>query len=574
MAGGIIQLTTFGAQNLFLTGVPEITFFKVVYRRHTNFSIEQVKVNFDDTTEFGSSSVIKIPKIGDLLHKMYLEIILPKIDLQKDNIHNYIHLQKEVNEERKKYEIIINFMRINRWAFVEAYHKYIAENNQSLATKEMIKIINQIFSNHSHKNVINEMKNLLNTTDDDDLFFKYKELSMEDIANTFSENTDKNELYKALSRGIDKSIKTQKFFFQKLNKAIKKLQKESNPNINFAWVDKIGHSIIESIEIKIGGQKIDKHYGDWLNIWHELTANKDMESIYNKMIGNVPILTTFDNNTKPQYHLRIPLQFWFCRFSGNSLPLITLEHQNVTMHVKFRKFEEISYMERDVFIKHPTIEGGITLDEVPDEMNINMHAYMMVDYIFLDNLERKRFAQSMHEYLIEQVQILEKTNITQQKIQLQLNNFVNPTKELIWVSQRDSFIQNLDFSNKCRWDNYTFTEKNDVNPIIFSNIDFHSYNRTLRLDGNYYNYVQPYETHTSTPSAGINMYSFSFFPEEHQPSGSVNIGNLSRVTMYLEFDHELFADNINLDTLTVRVYARSLNIIRFVNGFAGLSWTS
>jgi len=571
MAGGIIQISTYGNQDLFLTGAPEITFFKVVYRRHTHFSMESVKVTFDDPVEFGRTSMVIIPKIGDLMHKTYVEITLPEINLLRtrfpsDKTINQIKAKLKL--AKKNYKLIQKFMNINSIAYKAAYNNFIPENNPN-AAKDMISAINVIFDNQHNIPTIDKTKELITLSKY--VPFTYDQISMQDIANT--NECNKDELFKALSIGIDKSIKTQKYYYGKILSNQEKLIEATDPHIKFAWVKRIGHAIMESIELKIGGQKIDKHYGDWINIWYELTANRQMEEIYYKMIGNVKEITTFDRSIKPKYKLRVPLQFWFCRYSGLALPLISLEYHNVSLHIKFRKFQELCYIERNNEIKYSKSEDGLSLDEVSSEIqNININAKLLIDYIFLDKVERTRFAQSSHEYLIDQIQVLEKKNVTQQQIQVQLNNFVHPSKELIWVSQKEKYTRNPDGYNECRWDNYTISDINEGNPIIFSSMDFNSYKRVPRLDSHYFNYVQPMETHHTTPSDGINVYGFSLFPEENQPSGSANLSCIPRITMYMEFDHVLFNDNKIDDPLNVRIYTRNINILRFVSGFGGLAW--
>lgn len=81
MAGGLLQLVAKGADDVFLTVEPQITFFKIVYRRHTNFSKVEYDINFSKALTFGSSSDLIISKTGDLLHKLFLVINLPKIDI-------------------------------------------------------------------------------------------------------------------------------------------------------------------------------------------------------------------------------------------------------------------------------------------------------------------------------------------------------------------------------------------------------------------------------------------------------------------------------------------------------------
>jgi hypothetical protein len=73
MGGGLMQLVAYGAQDVYLTGNPQITFFQIVYRRHTNFSIEAIKQDFEGTADFGSRSIVHVSRNGDLLSRIYLE---------------------------------------------------------------------------------------------------------------------------------------------------------------------------------------------------------------------------------------------------------------------------------------------------------------------------------------------------------------------------------------------------------------------------------------------------------------------------------------------------------------------
>ena len=76
MGGGLMQLVAYGAQDVYLTGNPQITFFKVVYRRHTNFSVECIEQTFNGTADFGRTVTCNISRNGDLVTKMYLKVEL------------------------------------------------------------------------------------------------------------------------------------------------------------------------------------------------------------------------------------------------------------------------------------------------------------------------------------------------------------------------------------------------------------------------------------------------------------------------------------------------------------------
>lgn len=564
MAGGLIQIVTFGNQDIFLTGNPEITFFKVVYRRHTNFSIESIKVGFNNTVGFGNYCQLVVPKIGDLIYKTYIEVILPEINFFRNNICLADPIEIRLEKATKHFNNVKKFMKINREAFVQAHEIYIAENTTNCVS-EMKRAIDHIFDAHDSQKIIKKFNKIMVTCDNKNLFFT-KEINIKNVSSHFEHESDKDKFYKALTITIQKSGVIQNYYFNQYIKIKEELEDNINKHIKFAWVNRIGHAILDEIEIKIGGNKIDKQYGDWLNIWYELSGDRNLQEVYFKMIGNVNELTTFDRKPKPSYILRIPLQFWYCRYNGNALPLIALEYQDVTFHVKFKKLEEVAYIEEKTTIKYSKSDEGLYLEEVSEQMNINIDAYFLIDYIYLDSNERKIFAQSHHEYLIDQLQLFTEI-VQQQKEQIILNNFVHPTKEIIWVAQKDTYITNKMGHTKCQWDNYSLTDIGVGNPISCTSIDFNSYNRVMKMNGNYFNYVQPYECHTSTPSDGINMYSFCFFPEASQPTGSANFSRISRIALYLEFDPYIFPV-----TLFVRIYARNLNILRFMNGLGGLAF--
>ena len=568
MTGGLLQIVSYGSQDLYLTGVPEITFFKVVYRRYTNFAMESHKVYFDDTVGFGQTSSVIIPSIGDLISKMYIEIKIPTMDLKRNDTSNDNF--PAYDQARNDYETVRDFMSINRRAYVGAYDVYIADNSTN--TQDMINAVDSVFNDIANESKIQDFKDLLLSTELD-LLFTYEEISMQEIVDQVPSDESKEVYISAMNVGLYKSTKTQEMFFNDMIEKRDANDDENNSNLKFAWTDRLGHAIIEEVEIRIGGYKIDHHLGEWINIWYELTANRDMQDAYYKMIGNVPELTNFNRDPKPQYTLRIPMQFWFCRHNGLAIPLIALEYHDVSIHVKFRNIEDVCYIEENKTIYISDTQDNIYLDEVVSELGIDIEANLAIDYIYLDQLERKKFAQSSHEYLIDQVQFQEYRDIQKSELQCILNNFVHPSKEIIWVAQKEKYTQNISGYIRTRWDNYSISDENKGNIVTYSSMFFHSYNRVIRLPSIYYNYVQPREVHNTTPSDGINMYSFCLSPELYQPSGSANMSRLSRIMLDMEFDPSLVPEEGNPEPINVRIYTRSTNILRFVNGMGGTGYT-
>jgi hypothetical protein len=201
-----------------------------------------------------------------------------------------------------------------------------------------------------------------------------------------------------------------------------------------AWIRRVGHALINNIECTVGGSQVDKHWGTWYDLWYELTHTEEQTRGYNKLIGDVPELTVLDNNL-PEYTLYVPLQFWFNRNTGLALPLIALQYHEVRFNIEFtqRQYllntQGIAQQVQNIVAGN----GGSTTDIVD--------ASILVDYIYLDQEERRRMAQVGHEYLIEQVQFSGTESVTgpNQKIKLDFNH---PCKELIWAINSNLYNDN------------------------------------------------------------------------------------------------------------------------------------
>jgi hypothetical protein len=558
MTGGLIQLVSYGTQDLFLTGTAQITFFKYIYRRHTNFSIEAVQVPFDTDTDFGKQMVLTVPKNGDLIHKTYLVIDLPAVQLTKDQV---VPVETCVDTQLPtllaNLDILITFIANNFTAYRQALLQFDpfpnpntddAEGQAMLTTliNTFVSIPGALANRNAYIIMISNLG----------LFQQFIGVSLFDTSlnleasGTFNKFTVKS----TLDQGVQLGFQLYKLFYDQILECNLSSQDLNSPFAKFAWVSRLGHAIIESVEVQIGGHKIDKHPGQWFDIWYDLSRNIFQEPNYFKMIGNVPQLTNFDTNVKPAYQLSIPFQFWFNRFSGLSIPLVSLDYHDVQFFVTLRDLVNVAYTDgtTGLFNKVHLVDASLYFD-----------------YIYLDTDERRRFAQASHEYLIEELQYDIFESITAGKFNAKVD-FVHPCKELIWTFQFNDFVDNFEETNNSMWSNFSLTTEGVGNPMAFSYFELNGYRRVPNLEGNYFNYVQPYECHSNTPSDGINVYSFALEPEELQPSGACDMTILDNVVVYMQFD-PLVPANANGGTVTI--YTRNYNILRFYAGFGALAYT-
>jgi hypothetical protein len=408
MGGGLMQLVAYGAQDIYLTSNPQITFFKVVYRRHTNFACESIEQTFNGSVDFGRKVTATISRNGDLITNCWVEAMLP-----------------------------------------------------------------------------------------------------------------------ALTSG--------------------------------GYVNSVGHALLKEVELEIGGQRIDKHYSDWLEIWSELTVPAEKRDGYKLMVGKRDVNPT--EVTEDAQKVYVPLQFFFNRNPGLALPLIALQYHEVKINIQFGSLDECTYG-----ASGQTGEATVAAD--------SLKASLYVDYVYLDTDERRRFAQMSHEMLIEQLQFTGDESVnagSNNKIRL---NFNHPVKELIWVVKNGD---DTDDSNPFSYgaDGDTFFEGSDgldagtdKDTVENAKLLLNGHDRFSERDGSYFRLVQPYQHHTCVPKKNIYCYSFALKPEEHQPSGTCNFSRIDNATLSLK------VNGSSGTTKLAKVYATSYNVLRIMSGMGGLAYSN
>ena len=440
-----MQLVAYGAQDIYLTGNPQITFFKIVYRRHTNFAIEAVEQTLSGVGDWGKKVTSTISRNGDLIHKTYLQVEIPSVT-------------------------------------VPAHGTSGSKNG-------------------------------------------------------------------------------------------------------FRWLNWLGHILVKTVELEIGGQKIDKHYSAWLHIWNELTQTAGHAAGYANMVGNSADLTTLvevangaSEVTVPAKTLYIPLQFWFCRNPGSALPLIALQYHEVKINIELAPLSDCYWS--------GTSDGSTWTTDMSTVMpGALTSASLWVDFLYLDTEERRRYAQVSHEYLLEQLQFTGDESTTSQNFKAKLN-FNHPCKALYWCVQPNSFTDtNHAAVHGKQWFNYSDTldtsyssltylnslaagaslPSGGANPVVRAKLQLNGHDRFAERAGDFFSVVQPYQHHTNVPSKGINMYSFAIMPEEFQPSGSCNMSRIDNATLALTLSSAAVSNGAR-----IKVFAVNYNVLRIMSGMGGL----
>ncbi len=457
MGGGLLQLVAYGAQDAYITGNPHITFWKVLYKRHTNFAVEASRVNFTGSPMYGQRIVAIVNRNADLIWKTYVEVTLP-----------------------------------NTSAVGAALTGWTGGAQRRL-----------------------------------------------------------------------------------------------------------GYLLLKQIEVEIGGQIIDRHYGEWLYLWETLTADFDTAMKLDTMVGGQ--YSGVDSSAvtctgRPEV-LYIPLQFWFNRNPGLALPLIALQYHEVRFNIT---------LEDAVNLVTGAGATGSQVSAAASALPALTDMALYLDYVYLDVDERRRFAQESHEYLIDQLQYTGQQTITTSsgRLDLTLNH---PVKELIWVFQ-DARKSDCAIPATSTSTNYTaqaYTQPFSYDDIVNrARLQINGQDRFDERYGDYFWKVQPYQHHTGggfaravvntlagdandavisrTAPNPINVYSFAIQPEEHQPSGTCNFSRIDTATLVYDSIKPNAAgtnnDNGSYPSKTYpynfRMYAVNYNIFRIMSGMGGLAYSN
>ena len=579
----------------------------------------------------------------DLLSNLILKIKLPILNL--DFINEKI---KKKNDEKLKtyekyYSIFLSFKLqlqnlINNYFnnLVSYTTNYVNELNTLIRNNINIKQYNVFFEIVDYffntidiniKNVEYYKNSSLYKNINDVLTYNYTNLSPSNIS---------LEIFKNL---IDENM----LVMDELNKILYSIildNLNNNPKININWINKIAIYMFDYLEINIGSNQIVKLYPDYIDKYGQLRyRNKE---VYDYMINDKIIndnLKSIVNKTDYEKNVYLPVPFWFSQSYSMAFPLIALQFNNLQFKIKTKNYLELLKINYTDDLEKKYVENIINIYKediityIEENTKNQLNITVLLEYISLDTLERRKFAQAGHEYLITQNQVINFRNASILNNNFNLS-FFHCVTELLWLVKTNKNNDDLTIGddineNKYYTQNdistyYSFYNNNYINYInslynpssLFNMFQYMKgltiYNNKLNIgeitNENYlndvktvlnykivkipyclestlifnsvtifnqsyqfFNYLQPYKYYNSTPELGTNVYSFALYPTDIQPSGSVNFGRIPAVNLRLD----LLKLNNNLNEFNdynVSIYVTNQNVLRIIGGIAGLAF--
>lgn len=574
MTGALLQLVAMGNQDTFFNGNPQISFFKCVYKKYSNFAIESKFVNFDSVQylnyEQPTRLFVNLPKYGDLLSKIYFEFTLPDIYSSIDN--------------------------------------------------------------------------------------------------------------------------------------------------KFKWVDSIGTSIINYVKFYINDTLIEKIEGEYISIYFNNLLSDDKLNTYNQIIGNIDDVKRTRGKVDNKYFagkfnqniptiigrkIIVPIPLWFTKYRGQELPLISLDKSKIQVEIELKAINKLyTVIEKKQLILENSldIDGnvidhsgeqkiGINNEILYDNNTINheqrkapikktdeikyflesnennfwpLKPKLNIEYVYLDEQERKIIKNMDHQYLIERVQNSEFIGLYNDEI-IELRLF-NPTKELYIVPYRDDIMENNQFTNFSNLDykgqeeniyNYqnhllevintmpnknfsklglfrtdkdkttdlkidknelnidedryieseqaftiddiseilkiwNYRDINDIPAITADNYRYFTSNivesieikfngdiRQASRENTYYENIVPYMCHSNRQD-GVLVYSFSLEPEKYQPSGACNFSNIKDAILEIKFKNTTLYESEGKKNVkyNMKIYNTTYNILKIYDNTCQLLFST
>lgn len=345
-------------------------------------------------------------------------------------------------------------------------------------------------------------------------------------------------------------------------------------NADFAWVNNIGEAAIDNYHINIGGVLADRQYGEFLHVSNLLSQPSAKYNVYRKLIGDVPSLTNPKSTTAngqyppatpaiPSRKIYVPLNFWFNKDSGSSLPLLCLQYSETEITIEMRPLAQLY----KVYGRQPR---ATQLESLPvfvhngnrrfmiNNSTVNIRAYLEVNYYFVDVKEREAIAYNSHEYLIEQTTRIERFGLSSTNIfDLVLQN---PVKEFIWVIRRNDVPASF----------FEFTD-NGASIMQSAKFVFNGIDRIDEKDWMYFNHMQTYQHHNGAGKDGLYIYSFSMTPDDiSQPSGSCNMSRINKIQFMLTCMNPILSSY----KYDMTLYVISYNFLKITSGLAGIVFST
>ena len=581
MPGGLAQIAAVGTADQYLVANPQITMFKQIWRRYTNFALESISQTWTGDCDFGKKCTVVLAKSGDLVSDVWVQMSLPDLaDINHINGAGRLPGAPVITKARSTTQAAI---------LVEAYGcevlNYILSlrsDNSAVTGVAMAGASGLVLTLASAPTTVTlvplsgtgmatlecDVSGSTATVPDATLVagvaygvcVNGSTATMKNhVVQRFTAQSTSQDPVFTVS-GVDPAVPIYRAKVLALVSSATVASVQASV-MKAKWCNSVGHALVSAVEWEMGGSRIDRHTGEHWDMWTELSEKAEKREGYSAMIGRYDAYDiNYDATSSGGARtLFVPLRFSFNQSPGSALPLVALQFHDCRLNFEFRLFSEL------IRTNVPAVERLY----IPVEPTLDSTVF--ATYVFLSQEERSRFAQMPHEYLIEQLQTqveavpsFESVNGTlTRKFTLTLNH---PVKEIVWAFQAwDTYQRDSAVGND--WFNYNIPGRETEEIFQTAKIQMNGHDRFTERPAQYFRLVQPWTHHSRVPTKKVHAYSFALHPEAWTPSGAANFSRIDSAQLYMQFNPRIPAGSL-------RIHALGYNVLRIANGLSGIVFAS
>jgi hypothetical protein len=320
--------------------------------------------------------------------------------------------------------------------------------------------------------------------------------------------------------------------------------------------DDVGRAMIDEVQVQIGGTRYDSLWPELMHGWEELTTDEERQ--LGRLTGKSEVVADLVAWAQSHQTLYTELPFWFHMDYGAMLPLVALHLTDVKIQVKLKP--------------KASVVVGVGAPYVPVAADATLSCDLLVETVILDDNERDFLASAGEDadhpplkYLFHQHQFLGKQTIASGRTQYEQRVVFNhPVKELIWM------LRGAANETALNWFDFSGEETGQYSGESFRTcrLTLNGQERFQALDPLYFRYIQPKQHHTRIPRKHIYVYSFALYPEDGNPTGSLNFSRIDNANIYYTFSGALAEDHY------LYIFARNINSATVQRGIMLLSFAS
>lgn len=564
MAGGILQLFVYGAEDIYLTGSPQITFFKTVFRRHTSFSIETIKRDILDNPTFGRKTSVLIHRLGDLMTNIVLKLTISGVTPDPDS--KFAWVRRLGHAIIRHISIKIGGQTIDKQpgTWLDVWWQLARQGKHERGYRIMIGDVECLIKYDNSPKPQYEMFIPLKFW-----FNRFQGLALPLIAIQY------HEIYLDIE-------------FTQLNKLI--VTSENFAELN-AGV--LGDIRIENAELLIDYVYLDlKERNKFANIDHEYLIEQVQftgEESTNTKITRLRLLYNYPTK-ELIWALRngnyISNKRFLCYTHEDdwSDEILRCARRLLDSSVSLQPgpvMGEDQYGNPIVITpSQPPVDNGLWEEFAPGTSGRSMNNRIIVTNNSID----MSFWINTSSMLYGTYNLTSKIRAT---IEITSENIINVQAFSTSITERDISIPVRFFDDTRLTSNDVFVNQfhnygtlitGNNNSIRFSLLEFNDQERFQKRGSKFFNFLQPEMHHNNTPSDGINVYSFALYPERHQPSGTANLSKIEKTFLTLCVEDPTQEGNLpDLDLLNkenqIYVMGLNYNILKVMNGLVALAYT-